>query len=134
MQSRSTKQKEIVLNTLKESKEHPSIYELYDTIKEKYPTLGKATVYRNVSKMLDDNLIRRIRTADGVDHYDGNMTPHIHLQCTSCNQIIDIFENDFEVITEKLVKKINIEVYSYELLLIGNCEKCLKNKQRKKEK
>jgi len=128
MQTRLTKQKEIILKTLQNSRAHPSIYELYDTIKENHPTIGQATVYRNVSKMLDDNLVRKIRTNDGIDHYDGNMTPHIHLQCNSCNKIIDIFDNDTEITTEKLAEKFNIKISSYELLLIGTCEKCLKNK------
>ena len=128
MQTRSTKQKEIILETLQNSKAHPSIYELYDTVKKNHPTIGQATVYRNISRMLDENLVRRIRTNDGIDHYDGNMTPHIHLQCNSCNKIIDIFDDNTEITKEKLAEKFNIKISSYELLLIGTCEKCLKNK------
>ena len=129
MRERNTKQKEIILNTLLNTKIHPSIYELSDLIKLDYPTIGQATIYRNVSKMVSTGQIRKITTKDGTIHYDGDITPHIHLCCTKCTKLVDIFNEEVEKYIKKVENTSNIKVSAYELLLQGICQNCLKKEK-----
>lgn len=43
---RNTIQKELVRNTVYEMRRHVTANEVYEFIKEAYPTIGKGTVYR----------------------------------------------------------------------------------------
>lgn len=51
MNSRNTSQKNIILEVLKNNRSHPTAQELYTLVKEKDPTIGQATVYRNVKNL-----------------------------------------------------------------------------------
>ncbi|MFR5800040.1 MAG: transcriptional repressor [Oscillospiraceae bacterium] len=50
---RSTIQKDLLKNTVSEMKKHVSVNEVYDLIKERYPTIGKGTVYRNLDILVE---------------------------------------------------------------------------------
>lgn len=132
---RYSKQRELILNVLKERKDHPTAEMLYNDIIKIMPTIGIATVYRNLAALYESGQILKIETKQGEsDRFDGNLTPHLHFQCLECNEIQDIFLNecDNEKLNEKLKELANIinaEVTSSKILLKGKCEKC-KNKER----
>lgn len=132
---RYSKQRELILNVLKERKDHPTTEMLYNDIIKIMPTIGIATVYRNLAALYESGQILKIETKQGEsDRFDGNLTPHLHFQCLECNEIQDIFLNecDNEKLNEKLkefANIINAEVTSSKILLKGKCEKC-KNKER----
>ena len=49
---RNTIQKDLVRNTVYEMRRHVTANEVYEFIKEAYPTIGKGTVYRNLDIIL----------------------------------------------------------------------------------
>ena len=51
---RNTIQKDLVRNTVYEMKRHVTANEVYEFIKEAYPTIGKGTVYRNLDILVMD--------------------------------------------------------------------------------
>lgn len=53
-------QKEIVLKALKDNVVHPTAEYLCERIREVYPTLGVATVYRNLNKMAEGGVIKKL--------------------------------------------------------------------------
>lgn len=131
---RYSKQRELILNVLKERNDHPTAEMLYNDIIKIMPTIGIATVYRNLATLYESGQILKIETKQGEsDRFDGNLTPHLHFQCLECNEIQDIFldECDNEKLNEKLkefANIINAEVTSSKIILKGKCEKC-KNKE-----
>ena len=48
---RNTIQKDLVRNAVYEMRRHVTANEVYEFIKEAYPTIGKGTVYRNLSNV-----------------------------------------------------------------------------------
>lgn len=132
---RYSKQRELILNVLKERNDHPTAEMLYNDIIKIMPTIGIATVYRNLAILYESGQILKIETKQGEsDRFDGNLMPHLHFQCLECNEIQDIFldECDNEKLDEKLkefANMINAKVTSSKILLKGKCEKC-KDKER----
>ena len=49
---RNTIQKDLVRNTVYEMRRHVTANEVYEFIKEAYPSIGKGTVYRNLDIIL----------------------------------------------------------------------------------
>lgn len=134
MKERNTKQKETIINFLSSTKTHPTIYEIYDTLKKDNPSIGRATIYRNVAKLVQNGIVRKITTKDGIDHYDGNIIDHTHFHCTSCNKIVDIISKSITNEILNLEREYNIEISNYELLLRGKCMECItKYHERKGE-
>ena len=126
-----SKQRELILNSLRNRKDHPTAEKLYLDLKNEMPELGIATVYRNLSDLCEEGKIIRIKTASGPDKFDGNTMQHIHFECKECGDIIDIvlFENQVKQLDNDLkifAKQINAEVEDSEITITGLCKKCKK--------
>lgn len=127
---RYSKQRELILNVLKERNDHPTAEMLYKDIVKIMPTIGIATIYRNLAALCESGQILKIETKQGEsDRFDGNLMPHLHFQCLECNKIQDIFLNDEDnnKLNDKLkefANIINAEVTNSKIILKGKCEKC----------
>ena len=91
---RSTAQKRIILDTLRELGSHVSAGAVYARLCEKHPEIGRATVYRVLSDMAQDGLLLRIHTGGADDKYDVTTAPHWHITCRLCGKVDDV-ELDF---------------------------------------
>lgn len=127
---RYSKQREIILEVLKNRKDHPTAEMLYNEIAQKMPGIGIATVYRNLASLYKTGKIQKIETMQGeADRFDGDLRPHIHFECSKCNEIYDIFldEEENTELNDKLTeltKIINADFTSYKIVLKGLCKKC----------
>lgn len=124
-----SRQRQEVLDFLKESYTHPSAEQVYIGLKEKGSTASKGTVYRNLGFLADKGIIEKISIQNGPDRYDYKKTPHNHAICAKCNTVYD-FEYNFNL--KKLAKTItentDIENFSDHIIVQGICKKCLKIK------
>ena len=67
---RNTIQKDLVRNAVYEMRRHVKANEVYDFIKEAYPTIGKGTVYRNLDILVDEGSLRKVEVPDGPNRFD----------------------------------------------------------------
>lgn len=67
---RSTIQKDLVRNAVSEMKKHVAANEVYDFIRERYPTIGKGTVYRNLDILVEKGELKKIEVPDGPNRFD----------------------------------------------------------------
>lgn len=124
MDYRNTRQKYIILKIIKESRSHPTITEIYESVQKIDSSIGQATVYRNVKRFLKDGKIIQIKTKSGVDRYD-YYHHHIHFECLVCGKVFDISDDGLlETISFQISKKDNI--IGYNLMLEGYCQDCEK--------
>lgn len=106
--------------------DHPTAEELYSSLKEDYPQMGIATVYRNLSKMTDDKKAIKI-SLNGVDHYDGNTSPHYHLVCEKCMKIFDVDVPLLINIEQEAAENSGSEIFSHSITFFGICKNCREN-------
>ena len=121
---RSTIQKDLVRNAVSEMKKHVAANEVYDFIKERYPTIGKGTVYRNLDILAEEGELRKIEVPDGPNRFDFILKKHYHVRCVKCDEISDV---DMDVISDLLERIHNthgIEFLDYDILFKGICLKC----------
>lgn len=121
---RNTKQKQLILETLRKEKNHPTIADLYEKILEIDDTVGQATVYRNVNKLVDEGKIKRIMTDCGY-RYDCDCNVHYHLVCKKCNNIIDIFDEKYNKMIHRLEEEYSVKIDDSTVVFDGVCDKCL---------
>ncbi len=126
MKRRNTKQKQIILDTLRTDKTHPTISEIYEKVSKEYPKIGQATVYRNVNELSQNNQIEKIADLNGNFHYDGNPVKHIHLLCKNCNKIYDIFDFAETELIQKVSHDNEISIDKVNITLEGLCKNCKK--------
>lgn len=90
---RHSKQREKMLDLLKESKSHPSADDLYAKMRESFPSISLGTVYRNLSVLHEQGLINRIIHSGSADRFDADMYDHSHFYCEKCGTIYDMAAN-----------------------------------------
>ena len=84
---RNTIQKDLVRNAVYEMKRHVTANEVYEFIKEEYPTIGKGTVYRNLDILVEEGALRKVEVPDGPNRFDftlKNHYPYMHQMPCLC--------------------------------------------------
>ena len=132
MSSRNTNQKKIILDTLSSLRNHPTIYELYEKVKDKDSNIGVATVYRNIKKFVNDGTVFVVKTQSGIDRYDyfGN---HFHFECLSCGNIIDLYDDQLQEKIKTKVTENNLEFVNCSVMINGYCKYCQKDNKNNNE-
>ena len=73
MEKRNTIQKQLVLDAVAQLADHPTADEVYACIVKNHPTVSKATVYRNLSSLSEDGILRHVRMPEGANRFDHKM-------------------------------------------------------------
>ncbi len=125
MEKRNTKQKELILEVLskKENMFHPTAQDLVRIVLNSYPTIGQATVYRNINKLVEEGTLLKIPTNNNF-RYDINTHTHAHLSCKRCGNVIDLYGNEYQDMKNNLESKYNIIIEETNLIFNGVCEEC----------
>ena len=85
---RNTIQKDLVRNAVYEMRRHVTANEVYEFIKEAYPTIGKGTVYRNLDILVEEGALRKVEVSDGPNRFDFTLKNHYHVRCIKCGEIL----------------------------------------------
>lgn len=134
---RYSKQRNLVLNIVKENPVHPTAEWIHQKAKEQLPQIGIATVYRNLNALAENGDIRKITNIGGVDRFDGNNAEHYHMKCNKCGCLTDLFaksQNAFDEL-EKTIRStfyVNLEEINISTTLLeGTCENCREKRNNK---
>ena len=101
-----TPQRMAIVKILSKSENHPSVEDIYDQIKEDFPTMSLATVYRNIVLIKSLGEVLELGFPDGSNRYDGNKPyPHPHVVCIQCKKIVDPDLGSLDNMTEKSCKR-----------------------------
>lgn len=103
---------------------HMTAEQIFEVLKQTYPSVVLATVYNNLNNLAEEGMIRRISIEGMTDRYD-RTERHDHLVCRKCGKISDITLED---LTAQLQQQIGVELVSYDLRLIYLCEECKRKK------
>lgn len=124
MDKRNTIQKELVLNAVTKMRRHVTADEVYDYIKKDYPSIGKGTVYRNLSILAGEAKIRKVEIPGGADQYDFTLTRHYHVRCVECGKIFDVNLNEVKEIDAFMHAEHDIQLLDYDIIFKGICKDC----------
>lgn len=123
---RKTVQRSIIETELKSLANHPTAEEVYIAVHKKHPSIGKATVYRTLSKMAEDGSALCVKINNGANHFDHQTHPHFHVRCTKCGRVDDVDANLPEDIVASVNNKSSYNISGYSLQFDGICPACLK--------
>ena len=127
---RKSKQRDVILEIVQNNNVHPTAEWIYGEAKKFIPTIGIATVYRNLNKLVEIGEIEKISIPGESDRYDSIMTEHFHMRCSSCGELKDIFpvnEESFNDVKNAIAEAFNLEPDKFEIsetMLSYVCENC----------
>ncbi len=123
---RITPQRVAVLELLSMSDDHPTAEQIYEKIKERFPTTSLATVYKTITMLKELGEVLELGFPDGSNRYDGNKPyPHPHVICVKCKKISDPELASFLELKDELQEKTGYRILHHRLDFFGLCGECL---------
>ncbi len=119
-----SRQREIILNTLKEYVVHPTAESLYSKIKEKDPKISLATLYRNLNQLADNGIIKKIDGLEDSAHYDHNTGEHYHFICKKCKRVFDVKPDVAPDLIRKTEDSTGFLIENHDVVFSGVCKDC----------
>jgi len=126
MIKRNTLQRTLVLDMVLKLRSHPTADEVYAEINKIYPTISRATVYRNLQQLCESGAIVRRVIPDSPDRYDHITTQHYHIRCIRCGKVADVEMPYFEDIAHQVKDTHGFCLTSHSIVFEGICEDCQK--------
>jgi Fe2+ or Zn2+ uptake regulation protein len=119
-----TRQREVVLQVIRDAEEHLTANEVFDKAKQLLPSISFATVYNSLRYLKEAGHIAEIRFGNGASRFDSMTSRHDHAICTKCGKLVDMeIELPPEVVNFAAeFSKFKLE--SIELTLRGLCPNC----------
>ena len=123
---KSTRQRDIILDSFLSSDRHISIEELYLKLRSKHPNIGYATVYRTLKLFAESGIAREIQFGDGQTRYEhaNEGEHHDPLVCTRCGTIIEFENETIEKLQQEVADSHGFLIENHKLELYGICAKC----------
>lgn len=124
MNRRSTIQRSLVLETVKDLRYHVTADEIYAIIVKKHPDISRGTVYRNLNLLSDTGEIRRVEMPNAAARYDHLCYEHYHARCVKCGGVFDV-EMEFIADLEMSIKDARgFEFIGHDIIFKGICLEC----------
>jgi Fur family peroxide stress response transcriptional regulator len=118
-----------IVKILAKSEGHPSVEDIYDQIKENFPTMSLATVYRNIVLIKSLGEVLELGFPDGSNRYDGNKPiPHPHVICIKCKKIVDPDLDSLDEMTKEVALETDFKILNHRLDFFGICRNCMAEK------
>lgn len=121
-----TPQRLAVYRTLAESKEHPSAEMIFSQLKETFPTMSLATVYKTVDVLAEIGLVQKLNVGEDSFRYDAWVDDHSHIRCTSCGRVDDLVELDEAPIVDAARIGTDYQITGQQFYFYGICKECQK--------
>ena len=119
-----TKQREAILEFIRNSKSHPTADQIYDEVRKDLPNISKGTVYRNLQVLEKDGAISVLNINGTQSRYEVKQKSHYHFRCEKCGQVSDIDMPVDKDLNHKAEKRTRLKIFSHQLEFLGLCKKC----------
>lgn len=119
-----TRQREVVLQVIREAEHHLTANEVFDEAKKLLPTISFATVYNSLRFLKDAGHIAEIQFGNGASRFDRKTVRHDHAICTKCGKLVDIDLKMPDELIKTAARFSKFKPESIELTLRGLCPEC----------
>ena len=120
---RMTLQRQIIIQVIEESDDHPDVDQLYLRSVELDNTISIATVYRTVKLLEDAGLIERLEFGDGRSRYEEAGEHHEHLVDIETGEVHEFYNEELETLKTEIAREMGYELIEHRLELYGKKRK-----------
>lgn len=126
-----TRQRQVILEVLLDSGEHPTGDEVYRLARRRLPHISLGTVYRNLEVLSEAGLVRKLELGGAPRRFDAKLGEHQHIRCLRCGKLEDIMVAPTPGLAQEVEQQTGYEVVEQHLELVGSCPRCRKQREGK---
>ena len=123
-----SKKRQAILDTLCETRVHPSAEWIHGALRPNFPSISLGTVYRNLLRFKAEGTVLTLAVVDGQERFEGNTAEHAHFICDNCGGIFDLDIPLPDDIGAK-VEQDGYHLVRRQLFLRGCCPACAAKEQ-----
>ena len=120
---RMTSQRQIIIQVIEESDDHPDVDQLYLRSVEFDNTISIATVYRTVKLLEEAGLIERLEFGDGRSRYEEAGEHHEHLVDIETGEVHEFYNEELETLKTEIARDMGYDLIDHRLELYGKKRK-----------
>ena len=120
---RMTSQRQIIIQVIEESDDHPDVDQLYLRSVEFDNTISIATVYRTVKLLEEAGLIERLEFGDGRSRYEEAGEHHEHLVDIETGEVHEFYNEELESLKTEIAREMGYDLIDHRLELYGKKRK-----------
>ena len=124
-----TPQRRIVLEIfLQNPEKHLSAEDVYGMVRQNFPEIGLATIYRTLDLFAELDILQKIDFGDGCSRYEfsaSDVHHHHHLICVGCGTVMEFEDDLLESLETIIEQKSRFKIVDHQLKFYGYCEKCI---------
>lgn len=122
--TRMTKQRQAILNVLRNTDTHPTADWIYEQVRKTIPNISLGTIYRNLGILREMGEIMELNFGSTYSRYDGNPHNHYHFCCSQCGQVLDLDMALFAELSNYINENTDHLVHHHRLEFYGICNQC----------
>jgi Fur family peroxide stress response transcriptional regulator len=122
-----TPQRINILEAVYNSTNHPTADQIIEHIHESHPNIATGTVYKVLDTLVENQLIKKVKTDADVMRYDGIIEAHHHLYCSRSDLIEDYVDKALDELLTEYFKSKEITGFKIEEIVLqirGTFDKC----------
>lgn len=121
-----TPQRIAILEAIIKLNNHPTAENIIEYIRKNHPNISVATVYKVLDALVENELVKKVKTEKDFMKYDAIVESHHHIYCSDSDRIEDYFDIELNELLEKYFEKKKIPDFKIEdikLQIIGKYKK-----------
>jgi Fur family ferric uptake transcriptional regulator len=123
---KQTGQRDTILRTFLETRDHLSTDELHRLVQKKDARIGYTTVYRTLKLLAECGLASEVAFHDGIARYEHqyNRRSHHHMVCTECGSSVEFFSQEVDRLEQEIGHAHHYLTTRHTFQIYGLCEDC----------
>ena len=124
-----TPQRITIFEAIVKLNNHPTAENVIDYIRTNHPNIATATVYKVLDALVENGLIKKVKTDKDIMRYDAFLEKHHHLYSSDTDRIEDYMDDELNDILEKHFEKKGIPDFKIEDIKLQIIGKFIKKKK-----
>ena len=109
-----TPQRLAILEAVNNLANHPTADNIIEYIRSAHPGIATGTVYKVLDALVENGLIKRVKTDKDAMRYDGILENHHHLYCAESDRIEDYTDQELDQLLETYFREKGISGFQIE--------------------
>lgn len=122
-----TKQKDIILETIKKEQVEFTVKDIYNELKE---SVGLTTIYRFIDKLVNEDVLKRFIDKNNVTYYQYlekcDKSNHFYLKCQYCGETKHVDCDCIEDLFNHISNHHKFKLDKDQIVISGICERCMR--------